>query len=73
MRTNPLHQITFLLSLVFSVVYLVMGVALVTFLFEIPWLMDPIWLQVGFGVGLIVYAIIRLYRSYLIFQEARES
>jgi len=73
MRVNPLHQVTFLLSLVFAVVYVVMGIALVTFMFEIPWLMDPIWLQVGFGVGLIIYGLVRLYRSYLIFQESRES
>jgi hypothetical protein len=73
MKVNPLNQVTFLLSLVFSVVYLVMGIALVTKFFEIPWLMDPQWLQISFGVGLILYSGVRFYRSYLIYQEAKEG
>ena len=73
MKLNPLHQFSFLLSLVFSVVYLCMGIALVTKFFEIPWLMDPEWLQISFGVAMILYSGVRFYRSYLIFQEAKEG
>lgn len=71
MRKNPLHQVTFVLSLVFSVVYLGLGIVLIAGIILIPWL--ELWLQIAFGIGLILYAFSRFYRAYLVYKEEREN
>lgn len=69
-RPNPLSQVTFILSLVFSVVYLSLGIVLVGKYIIIPWL--DFWLQLVFGIGMILYAGVRLYRAYMIYQESKD-
>jgi hypothetical protein len=69
-RPNPLSQVTYLLSIVFSVVYLTLGIVLVAKFIEIPGL-SYTW-QLIFGVAMIFYSGVRFYRSYRFYKEAKE-
>lgn len=71
MKPHPLQQVTFILSLVFSVVYLGLGIAILAEIIPLAWLER--WATILFGAGLILYAGVRLYRSYLIYKEATEE
>jgi hypothetical protein len=60
----------FILTQVFSLVYLGLGIAALFLKDFIPGL--PAWGQILFGVACVLYAGFRFYRSYGIWKEANE-
>jgi cytochrome c biogenesis protein CcdA len=68
---NSLSQITFILTQLFTLVYLGLGFAAIFVSDFLPWLQP--WLRVLFGVACIIYAGVRFYRSYAIWKEAQNN
>ncbi len=70
-NANKLGQITFILTLLFSVVYLGLGIAILFLKDFMPWLNG--WFKIIFGIGCILYAGIRFWRFYILWKESNEE
>lgn len=66
-QPNKLNQVTFIITQLFSLVYLGLGLAVIFLKDFMPWLDG--WIKLAFGVACIFYAGIRFYRSYLLWRE----
>jgi len=74
MKPHPLQRFTYVANIVFSILYLVLGVGILFEFIPVGRVFNlERWMTLIFGVGMILYAGVRLYKAYLLYREAVEE